>query len=137
MKFLLKIFLIMLPLLSIAAQDIKIGSKTFTENVILGQMAAQLARTQTKDVKYLKELGGTVVLWNALLNGDIDIYPEYTGTLRYEILAGKKFQNDEELRNYLSELKIKMSKPLGFNNTYILGMKKEKAESFTSKKYLI
>ena len=134
MKFLLKIFLIMLPLLSISAQDIKIGSKKFTENVILGEMATQLARIQTKDVKYLKELGGTVVLWNALLNGDIDIYPEYTGTLRYEILAGKKLQNDEELRNYLSELKIKMSKPLGFNNTYILGMKKEKAEKLQIKK---
>ena len=134
MKFLFQIFLVILPLLSLAAQDIKIGSKTFTENVILGEMAAQLARTETKDVKYLKELGGTVVLWNALLNGDIDIYPEYTGTLRYEILAGKKFPNDEELRNYLSELKIKMSKPLGFNNTYILGMRKEKAEELHIKK---
>ena len=74
MKFILKIFLILLPFLSISAQDIKIGSKTFTENVILGEIAAQLARTQTKNVQYLKELGGTVVLWNALLNGDIDIY---------------------------------------------------------------
>ena len=134
MKFLFQIFLVILPLVSLPAQDIKIGSKTFTENVLLGEIAAQLARTENKNVKYLKELGGTVVLWNALLNGDIDIYPEYTGTLRYEILAGKKFPDDEALRNYLSKLKIKMSKPLGFNNTYILGMRKEKAEELHIKK---
>ena len=134
MKFLFKIFLIITPFLSLLAQDIKIGSKKFTENVLLGEIAAQLAETKSENVKHFKELGGTVVLWNALLNGDIDIYPEYTGTLRYEILAGKKFSNDEQLRNYLKELKIKMSEPLGFDNTYILGMRKERAEELNIKK---
>ena len=134
MKFLFKIFLIITPFLSLLAQDIKIGSKKFTENVLLGEIAAQLAETKSENVKHFKELGGTVVLWNALLNGDIDIYPEYTGTLRYEILAGKKFSNDEQLRNYLKELKIKLSEPLGFDNTYILGMRKERAEELNIKK---
>lgn len=134
MKFLFKIFLLLIPLFSFPAQDIKIGSKKFTENVLLGELATQLARSQNKNVIHLKELGGTVVLWNALLNGDIDLYPEYTGTLRYEILAGKSFSNNEDLRNYLKELKIEMSKPLGFNNTYILGMRKERAKELNIEK---
>jgi osmoprotectant transport system permease protein len=134
MKFLFKIFLLSMPLFSFPAQDIKIGSKKFTENVLLGELATQLARSQSENVRHLKELGGTVVLWNALLNGDIDLYPEYTGTLRYEILAGESFSNNEDLRNYLKELKIEMSKPLGFNNTYILGMRKERAEELNIKK---
>jgi osmoprotectant transport system permease protein len=134
MKFLFKIFLIVIPFLSLLAQDVKVGSKKFTENVLLGEIATQLAETKSESVKHLKELGGTVVLWNALLNGDIDIYPEYTGTLRYEILAGKKFSNDGELGDYLKELKIEMSEPLGFNNTYILGMRRERAEKLNIKK---
>ena len=134
MRILFEIFFIVIPLISLTAQDIKIGSKKFTENVLLGEFATQLAHSQTKNVKHLKELGGTVVLWNALLNGDIDLYPEYTGTLRYEILAGKKLSTDEELKDYLKELKIEMSEPLGFNNTYILGMRKERAEKLNVKK---
>ncbi len=91
-------------------------------------MAAQLASTQTENVKHLRELGGTIVLWNALLNGDIDIYPEYTGTLLYEILSDKNLAGYKQLKKYLAEKNIVMSAPLGFNNTYALGMKKEKAE---------
>jgi osmoprotectant transport system permease protein len=113
---------------------LKVGSKKFTENVIAGELAFQLAKLKYNKVEYLKEIGGTRILWNALLKGDINIYPEYTGTLKYEILAGRKFTTDSSLKNYLEEIGIEMSKPLGFNNTYALGMKKEIAEKLGVKK---
>jgi osmoprotectant transport system permease protein len=125
------ILIVILVSFSTFSQDnftLKVGSKTFTENVILGELAAQLAKLKYNNIKHLKEIGGTRVLWNALLKGEIDIYPEYTGTIKNEILAGKKFVTEASLENYLEEIGIVMSKPLGFNNTYALGMKKETAE---------
>jgi len=111
-----------------AAQDIAVGSKSFTENVILGEIAAGLARTSGAMVAYRRELGGTQVLWNALRRGEIDLYPEYTGTIREEILAGRAVPDDAALRAALAEQGIRVSAPLGFNNTYALGMKEQAAE---------
>ena len=109
-------------------KEIKVGSKKFTESVILGEIISQLAGSEGTQVKYRKELGGTRVLWNALLNGDIDIYPEYTGTITQEILSDKNIANREDLKEELAEYKVEISQPLGFNNTYALGMKKENAD---------
>ena len=82
---------------------IKIGSKKFTESVILGSLATQLVRDVYPKVEHLKELGGTRILWNALIGGEIDIYPEYTGTIIQEILAGKHIKNTKflELSGYI------------------------------------
>jgi osmoprotectant transport system permease protein len=112
---------------------IKVGSKKFTEGVILGELISQLAAKSYKNVEHLKELGGTRILWSALVNGEIDIYAEYTGTIMEEIFAGK-IDNEEEMRNKLHDLDIEMSSPLGFNNTYALGMKQSKAEKLEIKK---
>lgn len=108
--------------------EIKVGSKKFTESVILGEIISQLAANAGADVEYRKELGGTRVLWNALLNGDIDIYPEYTGTITQEILSDKNINDLKDLKNELSEYDIEISKPLGFNNTYAIGMKRDRAD---------
>jgi osmoprotectant transport system permease protein len=70
-------------------KEIRIGSKKFTESVILGEIATGLISTVHQPVRHLRELGGTRVLWNALLKGEIDLYPEYTGTIIQEILAGQ------------------------------------------------
>ncbi len=70
-------------------------------------------------------LGGTRLLWNALVRGDIDIYPEYTGTLSEEILARKGIGGDNAIRKALAGYGIRMTASLGFNNNYALGMKKE------------
>src|SRR3989304_6738765 len=83
------------------ATEVKVGSKAFTESVILGEIVAQLARTQEPNVKDLKGLGGTRVLWNALLKGEIDIYPEYTGTITQEILEARKIRNKDILGKIL------------------------------------
>lgn len=113
---------------SVAQEDvvIKIGSKKFTENVLLGEIALQLISTKTK-AEHIRELGGTRILWNALLNGEIDIYPEYSGTILKEIFADEK-PNVKKLETRLNELNIGITKPLGFNNTYAIGMKKELAD---------
>ncbi|MET0533095.1 MAG: glycine betaine ABC transporter substrate-binding protein [Steroidobacter sp.] len=105
------------------------GSKVFTESVILGELAAQLTREAGFEAEHLRQLGGTRVLWSALERGDIDCYPEYTGTLRTEIFAGKNIGDDDELRAALSRQSMWTSAPLGFNNTYVLGMRRDRAAS--------
>jgi osmoprotectant transport system permease protein len=110
------------------AAEIVVGSKSFTESVILGELIAQLARGAGAQAKHRAELGGTPVLWNALLQGAIDVYPEYTGTITQEILAGQGVQGEEALRRtLLAQHGIRMSRPLGFNDTYAIGMKAELA----------
>ncbi|MEM6792566.1 MAG: glycine betaine ABC transporter substrate-binding protein [Acidobacteriota bacterium] len=110
--------------------EIAVGSKKFTESVILGEMLAQLARASegVAAVEHRRELGGTRVLWNALLRGDLDAYVEYTGTLEQEIFAGR-LEDAASLEDALDELGLKASAPLGFNNTYALGMRRAAAES--------
>ena len=64
-----------------AAQDstVFVGSKLFTEAVILGDIATQVGRSVGVSVEHRRQLGGTRFLWNALRAGDIDIYADYTG----------------------------------------------------------
>jgi osmoprotectant transport system permease protein len=111
------------------AQDVTVGSKKFTESVILGEMVAGLIRATGAQVQHRRELGGTRVLWNALLRGDIDVYPEYTGTLRAEILARESIRNDQALATALARLGLNMSRPIGFNNTYAIGMLESLAQT--------
>jgi osmoprotectant transport system permease protein len=109
---------------------ITVGSKAFTEGVILGEIAKQLADGSGANAVHKRELGGTRVMWSALTNGDIDVYAEYTGTLTQEIFANRSIKNELELNTALKKFGIKMTQPLGFNNTYVLGMKESQAEKF-------
>ncbi|MQA65020.1 MAG: ABC transporter permease subunit [Alphaproteobacteria bacterium] len=104
------------------AAEVTVGSKKFTESVILGEMAALLARSAGAEVRHRRELGGTRILWNALVRGDIDVYPEYTGTLRAEILARENIPDDRALAAVLARRGLVMGPPLGFNNSYAIGM---------------
>lgn len=114
-----------------AGPRILVGSKTFTESVVLGEIATQLIRGVGYESEHRREFGGTRFLWNALVGGDIHVYPEYTGTISQEILAGRGVSNDlEEIRAALLEYGIYATRPLGFNNTYVLGMKEERAQAF-------
>lgn len=103
-------------------ESLKIGSKKFTENVILGEIATQIAIEAGYDASHLAELGGTRILWNSLLSGEIDIYPDYTGTIRVEILQNPTLLDFQSLVKALSNYDIAMSPSLGFSNTYALGM---------------
>ena len=102
---------------------VTLGSKSFTESVILGEMMSHLVRQAGDAAVRKRQLGGTRVLWNALLRGDIDAYPEYTGTLLQEILAKQHLQTDAQLEQALAKRGLRMTRPLGFNNTYAIGMK--------------
>jgi osmoprotectant transport system permease protein len=106
------------------------GSKAFPESLILGEMAVQLARSQGVELAYdrTRGLGGTEVLWKALVNGDIVVYPEYTGTITQEIFSRRRLASEADIRAALAEHGVRMSESLGFNNTYALGMKEETAE---------
>ena len=107
--------------------SIRIGSKSFTESVILGELAAQLSRHAGAQAEHRKQLGGTRILWNALLSGEIHVYPEYTGTLVHEILSHEAISGEQGLRQVLSKRGVHMTRPLGFNNTYALGMLNKRA----------
>ncbi len=111
-----------------AAAEVVIGSKVFTESVILSEIATQLARDAGEAAEHRREIGGTRVLWSALERGDIDCYPEYTGTLSAEIFAQQRIGDDAQLRDALSQARAWASQPLGFNNTYVLGMRRARAQ---------
>jgi osmoprotectant transport system permease protein len=104
-----------------------VGSKKFTESVILGELAAQLATTAGARVTHRAQLGGTQLLWKALLDGAVDVYPEYTGTLRSDVLPDAAHATDQELRDRLAAKGVTMGAPLGFDDIYALGMREEVA----------
>jgi osmoprotectant transport system permease protein len=112
---------------------VTVGSKVFTESVLLGEIATQLGRASNVTITYRRQLGGTRILWDALLKGDVDIYPEYTGTLTNEIFAGKGLQSEAAIRHALAERGIEMTHSLGFNDTYALGMREETAQRLNIK----
>jgi osmoprotectant transport system permease protein len=109
------------------APSVRIGSKTFTESVILGEIASQLMADAGIAATHRRELGGTQVLFHALEANELDIYPEYTGTITGEILAGKKVRGEEALRAELARRGVGMSRPLGFDDTYAIGMREDVA----------
>ncbi|MFQ5494415.1 MAG: glycine betaine ABC transporter substrate-binding protein [Phycisphaerae bacterium] len=109
---------------------VRVGSKKFTESVILGEMIGHLAASAGASVIHRRELGGTRVLWNALVGGDLDAYPEYTGTITEEIFAARGLHDLKSMRAELAANGVRMSDPLGFNNTYALGVKKGVASRF-------
>jgi len=115
-------------------KEIIVGSKKFTESVILGDVITQLGESNSIKVTHKKELGGTRILWNALLKGDIDIYPEYTGTIIQEIISEENIKDFYSLKIALRKYSVEISNPLGFNNTYALGMNRKRAVELTINK---
>src|SRR6202012_3585503 len=83
------------------------------------EIASQLANYNGATSAHLSQLGGTRVLWEALKSGRIDAYPEYTGTIYQELLPGVA---PAQLKEQLAQLGIGVTEPLGFNDTYALGM---------------
>jgi osmoprotectant transport system permease protein len=106
-----------------ARPKVVIGSKSFTESVILADMAQQLVASTGESTGHRRGLGGTRLVYEALLGGEIDAYPEYTGTIQKEILADPALKTDDDLRATLEKKGIRMSRSLGFSNGYALGMK--------------
>ncbi|MFZ5634788.1 MAG: glycine betaine ABC transporter substrate-binding protein [Bacillota bacterium] len=119
---------------------IVVGSKNFNENIILGEMLAQLIEAKTDlQVERKLNLGGTLVCFNALKKGDLDLYPDYTGTGLMAILKQPVETDPDKVYNYVQKeynekFKIKWMKPYGFNNTYAVAVRQETAEKHNLKK---
>src|SRR5262245_45175779 len=99
-----------------ASPAVKVGSKAFPESGILGEIATGLISSGEQRASHLRALGGTKLVYDALVIGDIDLYPEYTGTIRQEIFAGQEAATDEQIRSLLAAQGIRMTSSLGFSN---------------------
>jgi len=107
--------------------EVAIGSKAFTESVILAEILTGLASSAGAHARHQRQLGGTRIVWRALLDGQVDAYPEYTGTLFREILAGDDRAGQTPLGEILASYGLRVSAPLGFNNSYALGVRRTRA----------
>ena len=134
---LLCLLMIVASLSSCSQRDrIVVGSKNFTEQVILGEMLAQQIERKTHlPVDRKLNLGGTIVCHEALTAGQIDTYVEYTGTGLTAILkeppakdSNLAYQTVKDA--YKSRFGIEWTEPLGFNNTFAIIVRKSDAEQF-------
>lgn len=103
-------------------KPIAFGAKKFTESILLAEMGTQLARQGGANAER-RDLGSTPAVWLALTQGDIDAYPEYTGTITEQILREKP----ADLAAALAPHGVSISRSLGFRNNYALGMRKDVA----------
>lgn len=112
---------------------IRIGSKAFSEQFILGETMAQLIESHTDlAVQRVFNLGGTLICHNALINGEIDIYPEYTGTALTTILEHATIRNPQKAleivtKAYGKRFHVDWLKPFGFDNSYSITVRQSDA----------
>lgn len=134
MRYLLLLSIILSSISSLAQQTIRVGAKHFNEGYILSEIISQLLENEGIPVERKFNLGGTTIAFEALKNGDIDIYPEYTGTIANEILNEKKALTHAELQQAIQlNFNLQVSKPYGFNNTYALVVPLHLADKFQLK----
>ena len=119
------LFLLSVSAFSVNAEPLKVGSKRFTESYILGEILVRAAGEAT----HRPGLGNTGILVAALKAGAIDLYPEYTGTIAKEVLKLQGNPGLEELNRALAPLGFGAAVPLGFNNSYALAMREERAQA--------
>ncbi|MBL8287950.1 MAG: ABC transporter permease subunit [Rubrivivax sp.] len=111
---------------AVDGKPIVVGSKRFTESYILGEIVCGTLAAQGQPCTHRQGLGNTGILEQALAAGEVDLYPEYTGTIVRAILKreGAAAGNPTlaELNEWLAPRGLKAAVPLGFNNTYALAM---------------
>lgn len=109
------------------AQTVTVGSKKFTESYVLGEIAKKVLEDHGVNAVHRQGLGGTIIVWQALLHGDIGMYPEYTGTISEEILKVKGGTSVAAMTDALKKQGIGMTGDLGFNDGYSLVMRADTA----------
>ncbi|NFB32582.1 ABC transporter permease subunit [Clostridium botulinum] len=127
-------------ILGMGHKKVVIGSKNFTEQLILGNILEELIKDKTDiDVETKLNLGGTQVSFNALKSGGIDMYVEYTGTAYGNILNIKEPNRDKDTvynkvkKDFKEKFRIEVLNPMGFNNTYAMATTKEIAQKYNLK----
>lgn len=113
-------FSLLLAAVPAAAQPVVVGSKNFTENYILAEIAAQLLEEHGYEVDRRLGLNGTRISFEALTNRAIDVYPEYSGTISEVILAQPELESWADIEAALAERELILLPPLGFDNTYAI-----------------
>lgn len=116
------------------AESVVIGSKKFTESIILGDILKNYINLNNPEIKveHKKQMGSTRILWSALLNGQIDVYTEYTGTLSQDLVPSE-YKTKEQINDYLNSVNVGIGYHIGFNNSYALGVTKDFSEKFNIK----
>ena len=116
-------------------RSVRIGTKNFTEQLVLGELLAQLieARTDLR-VERRFNLGGTMICHGALKSGEIDLCAEYTGTaltaiLDQSVIADPDRAHETVDREYRQRFSAEWLRPFGFNNTYAITVRKSDAAS--------
>ena len=136
-RFLSVLLLSSLLLLAACGRDgsaIVVGSKNFTESVLLAELIAQQIEAHTGlRVERKLNLGGTFLCHQALIAGQIDVYPEYSGTALTAILKQPVLRDSKEVLRIVSEayreqFAAEWLPPFGFNNTYAIVVREEDAE---------
>ncbi|MFL0194986.1 glycine betaine ABC transporter substrate-binding protein [Clostridium sp. WILCCON 0269] len=117
-------------------KTIVVGSKNFNEQLVLGNMISSLIEYNT-DYKVDRKLnlGGSSVVFNAMKSGDIDLYVEYTGTGLVNIMKRESISDADQVYDIVEDYfkknyGMQWLKPLGFNNTYVLAVKKELSNKY-------
>jgi osmoprotectant transport system permease protein len=113
--------------------NVTVGSKRFTESYVLGEIINLSLRDAGVQSVHRQGLGNTAIVIKALTTGQIDIYPEYTGTILREILKKPESQASlADLNVMLAPIGLKVAIPLGFNNSYALAMKADRANALSN-----
>lgn len=107
---------------------ISIGTKNFTESILLAHIFRVLIEENTNMTVDITELGGTIIAFEALQNDNIQMYPEYTGTGYITLLEKTEILPAEETyeivqQEFQKQWDITWMEPLGFNNTYTLALR--------------
>jgi osmoprotectant transport system permease protein len=117
-----------------APDTVVVGSKNFTEQVLLGELMAQTLESHGVAVERRLNLGGTFICDRALRSGDIDLYPEYTGTALTAIFREKvgaaRSTVLERTRRLYADVGVTMLTPLGFDNTFAILVRRADAARF-------
>ena len=121
-------------------ETIRVGSKNFTEEYILAEMYALLLEDAGFEVERKLNLGATPIAHQALLNDEIDLYPEYTSTGLLTVLELPQQSSAEETyntvkREYEERFDLTWLQPAPFNNTQALAMTEERAEELDIETY--
>lgn len=112
------------PLTPAVQSRVVVGSKDFTESVLLAEIVAQLLEARGVLVERQLELGGNLP-HEALVGGTLDLYPEYTGTsftaiLRHAPINDPRAVYQQVKQEYASKFNVEVSQPLGFENTFAI-----------------
>ncbi|HEX8845235.1 MAG TPA: ABC transporter permease/substrate-binding protein [Pyrinomonadaceae bacterium] len=114
-----------------------VGSKDFTESVLLAEIFSQMLEARGVEVVRQYELGGSIA-HQALVNGEIDSYPEYTGTsymdiLKHPLNTDARTVYDTVRRDYASQFGVEVGPPLGYENTFAILVRGEEARRLNLK----